>query len=79
MRHQEMLRQILVDYLEKRLQKKIDTDLTALFGGFSTTAVGSATAMLTVAKFFQAVAKLRAVVYQEMAINAVLHPMIALI
>ena len=46
MQHQEMLQQILVNYLEKQLLKKQDKDLTALFGGFSTT-VGSATTVMS--------------------------------
>ena len=53
-----MLRQTLEDYLGKQLQKKIDTDLTALFDGFSSV-VGSAGAEVTVAKIFEAVATLR--------------------
>ena len=41
------------------IAKKIDKDLTALFGGFSTT-VGSASTVMSASLIFQAVAKLRA-------------------
>ena len=47
-----MLRQILVDYLEKLIAKKQDADLTALFDGFST-AVGDGTTAMSAALIFQ--------------------------
>jgi len=58
------------------IAKKIDTDLTALFDGFST-AVGAADAALTVAKLFESVANLRNSAVPINDVSAVLHPMIA--
>tara|TARA_B100000900_G_scaffold18635_2_gene14582 strand:+ start:766 stop:1611 length:846 start_codon:yes stop_codon:yes gene_type:complete len=58
------------------IAKKIDTDLTALFDGFST-AVGTDSAALTVAKMFEAVANLRNSAVPMADVSAVLHPMIA--
>ena len=58
------------------IAKKIDTDLTALFDGFST-AVGAADATLTVAKLFESVANLRNSAVPINDVSAVLHPMIA--
>ena len=58
------------------IAKKIDTDLTALFDGFSTS-VGAADAALTVAKMFEAVANLRNSAVPIADVSAVLHPMIA--
>ena len=58
------------------IAKKIDTDLTALFDGFST-AVGAADAALTVAKLFESVANLRNSSVPINDVSAVLHPMIA--
>ena len=58
------------------IAKKIDTDLTALFGGFSTT-VGSASTAMSAALIFQAVAKLRAAGVPGDGLNAVIHPQVA--
>ena len=58
------------------IAKKIDTDLTALFGGFSTT-VGSASTAMSAAVLFQAVAKLRAAGVPGENLSAVLHPQVA--
>ena len=58
------------------IAKKIDTDLTALFGGFSTT-VGSASTALSAAVLFQAVAKLRAAGVPGENLSAVIHPQVA--
>ena len=58
------------------IAKKIDTDLTALFDGFST-AVGAADAALTVAKLFESVANLRNSAVPINDVSAVLHPMVA--
>ena len=55
---------------------KIDRDLTALFGGFSTT-VGSASAAITAAKVFEAVANLRANGVPSSDLAMVLHPLVA--
>ena len=55
---------------------KIDNDLCALFGGFSTT-VGSATTTATAALVFQAVAKLRAAGVPGSDLAMVLHPYVA--
>ena len=57
------------------IAKKIDKDLTALFGGFSTT-VGSASTAMSASLIFQAVAKLRAGVPGE-NLSAVIHPQVA--
>ena len=58
------------------IAKKIDTDLTALFGGFSNT-VGSATTTMTAALIFNAVAKLRATGVPSDNLACILHPNIA--
>ncbi len=58
------------------IAKKIDTDLTALFGGFSTT-VGSASTAMSAALIFQAVAKLRANAVPGDNLSAVIHPQVA--
>ena len=58
------------------IAKKIDTDLTALFGGFSNT-VGSATTVMSAALIFNAVAKLRATGVPSDNLACILHPNIA--
>ena len=58
------------------IAKKIDKDLTALFGGFSTT-VGSASTAMSAALIFQAVAKLRSAGVPGDGLNAVIHPQVA--
>ena len=58
------------------IAKKVDTDLTALFGGFSTT-VGSASTAMSAALIFQAVAKLRAAGVPGENLSAVIHPQVA--
>ena len=58
------------------IAKKIDTDLTALFGGFDNT-VGGATTAMTADLIFQAVAKLRAGGVPATDLACVLHPNIA--
>ena len=58
------------------IAKKIDTNLTALFGGFSTT-VGSASTAMSASLIFQAVAKLRANSVPGDNLNAVIHPQVA--
>ena len=58
------------------IAKKIDTDLTALFGGFSTT-VGSASTAMSASLIFQAVAKLRANAVPGDNLSAVIHPQVA--
>jgi hypothetical protein len=58
------------------IAKKVDKDLTALFGGFSTT-VGSASTTMSAALIFQAVAKLRANSVPGDNLNAVIHPQVA--
>ena len=58
------------------IAKKIDKDLTALFGGFSTT-VGSASTTMSASLIFQAVAKLRANAVPGDNLNAVIHPQVA--
>ena len=60
----------------KLLQKKQDKDLTALFGGFSTT-VGSASTVMSASLIFQAVAKLRAAGVPGENLSAVIHPQVA--
>ena len=57
------------------IAKKIDKDLTALFGGFSTT-VGSASTTMSVL-IFQAIAKLRANSVPAENLSAVIHPNVA--
>ena len=58
------------------IAKKIDTDLTALFDGFST-AVGDGTTALTAPAIFQAVANLRASGVPATDLACVVHPMVA--
>ncbi len=58
------------------IAKKIDKDLTALFGGFSTT-VGSASTVMSASLIFQAVAKLRANAVPAENLAAVIHPNVA--
>ena len=58
------------------IAKKIDKDLTALFGGFSTT-VGSASTAMSASLIFQAVAKLRANSVPGDNLSAVIHPQVA--
>ena len=58
------------------IAKKMDKDLTALFGGFSTT-VGSASTAMSASLIFQAVAKLRANSVPGDNLNAVIHPQVA--
>jgi len=58
------------------IARKIDTDLTALFGGFSNT-VGSATTVMSAALIFNAVAKLRATGVPSDNLACILHPNIA--
>ena len=58
------------------IAKKIDKDLTALFGGFSTT-VGSASTVMSASLIFQAVAKLRANSAPAENLAAVIHPNVA--
>ena len=56
------------------IAKKIDTDLTALFDGFSTSIGGAGQQNVTVDNLFQAVAKLRQAQFQEIFLCAVIHP-----
>lgn len=58
------------------IAKKIDTDLTALFDGFST-AVGDGTTALDAAAIFNAVANLRANGVPSTDLACVVHPMVA--
>ena len=58
------------------IARKIDTDLTALFGGFSNT-VGSATTVMSAALIFNAVAKLRATGVPSDNLACILHPNVA--
>ena len=58
------------------IAKKIDTDLTALFDGFST-AVGSGSTALTSALVFQSIANVRNAGVSMDGVSAVLHPMVA--
>ena len=58
------------------IAKKIDKDLTALFGGFSTT-VGSASTTMSASLIFQAVAKLRAAGVPGDDLACVIHPQVA--
>ena len=58
------------------IAKKIDLDLTALFGGFSTT-VGSASTTMSASLIFQAVAKLRAAGVPGDDLACVIHPQVA--
>ncbi len=54
-----------------------NTDLTALFDGFSTNALGDGTTAITAAAIFQAVAKLRSAGVPPTDLFCVLHPAIA--
>jgi N4-gp56 family major capsid protein len=58
------------------IARRIDTDLTALFDGFST-ALGDGTTALNVAAVFQAVARLRSNGVPTTDMYCVLHPAIA--
>ena len=58
------------------IAKKIDTDLTALFDGFST-AVGSGSTALTAALVFQSIANVRNSGVSMDGVSTVLHPMVA--
>ena len=58
------------------IAKKIDKDLTALFGSFSG-GVGSATTVMSAALIFQAVAKLRAAGVPGDDLACVVHPQVA--
>ena len=58
------------------IARKIDTDLTALFGGFSNT-VGGNTTVMSAALIFNAVAKLRATGVPSDNLACILHPNIA--
>lgn len=58
------------------IAEKIDADLCALFDGFST-ALGDGTTAITVAKIFEAIAKLRANKVPMSNIYCVLHPEVA--
>ena len=58
------------------IAKKIDTHLTALFGGFSNT-VGGNTTVMSAALIFNAVAKLRATGVPSDNLACILHPNIA--
>ena len=58
------------------IAKKQDKDLTALFGGFSTT-VGSASTVMSASLIFQAVAKLRAAGVPGENLSAVIKPKVA--
>ncbi len=58
------------------IAKKIDKDLTALFGSFSV-GVGSATTVMSAALIFQAVAKLRAAGVPGEDLSCVVHPQVA--
>ena len=59
------------------IAKKIDTDLTALFGTFSANTVGSASTAMSANLIFQAVAKLRASGVPGDDLACVVHPNVA--
>jgi len=59
------------------IARKIDTDLTALFDGFSTNTLGDGTTAISAAVVFQAVAKLRSAGVPGTDLFCVLHPAIA--
>ena len=59
------------------IARKIDTDLTALFDGFSTNTLGDGTGQISAASVFQAVAKLRSAGVPGTDLYCVLHPAIA--
>ena len=58
------------------IAKKIDTDLTALFDGFSTE-VGDITSAMTAARLFEAMVNLRTSAVPMDSIACVLHPSVA--
>ena len=59
------------------IARKIDTDLTALFDGFSTNTLGDGTTAISAAVIFNAVAKLRSAGVPGSDLFCVLHPAIA--
>jgi len=59
------------------IARKIDTDLTALFGAFNANTVGSASTAMSADLIFQAVAKLRATGVPTTDLACVLHPLVA--
>lgn len=59
------------------IARKIDTDLTGLFSGFTTNTVGSTSTAATAALIFQAVTKLKAQGVATDGISIVLHPEVA--
>lgn len=59
------------------IARKIDTDLTALFSGFTTNTVGNASTVLSAASIFQAVAKLRQAGVPSTDIAGVFSPAVA--
>lgn len=59
------------------IARKIDTDLTALFSGFTTNTVGNASTLLSAASIFQAVAKLRQAGVPSTDIYGVFSPSVA--
>jgi len=59
------------------IARKMDLDLTALFGSFSTNTVGSNSTALTAAKVFEAVAQLKSAGVPSTDIACVLHPAVA--
>jgi len=58
------------------IARKIDKDLTALFGGFSNT-VGSASTVMSAGLIFNAVAKLRSTGVPSDNLSCILHPQVA--
>lgn len=59
------------------IARKIDTDLTALFSGFTGNTVGNASTVLSAASIFQAVAKLRQAGVPSTDIYGVFSPSVA--
>ena len=59
------------------IAKKIDTDLTALFGSFNANTVGSASTAMSADLIFQAVAKLRSTGVPTTDLACVVHPLVA--
>ena len=59
------------------IAKKIDTDLTNLFGSFNANTVGGATTVMSADLIFQAVAKLRSTGVPATDLACVLHPNVA--
>ena len=60
------------------IARKIDTDLMALFNGFTTNTTGGVTVTATAAELFKAIAKLRSAGYDTSAdCSIVLHPNVA--